>query len=335
MRDVARIAHVSVQTVSNVINGHHTEMTPSTRERVEAAMQQLAYHHNVSAASMRSSRTRTLGFLILDEDRSYLADPLTSQLVAGVGELTREEGYGLLIQADRPSAGGQRLIATIMEGRVDGAFVSVAGARRQRLKRIREIQDTGIPFVVFDEPLRDKSIMSVRTSERETSLALADHLIRAGHTRIAFIAIRLPWANVEQRALGYYEAHRRHGLTPDRTQVIFDAEWHASGGTELADRLLAMASPPTAIMCGSDLLALGAMRAVSHAGLRIPEDMAITGFDDFEFAEHLDPPLTTVRVPAYEQAVAAANLLLAHLRGEPAAETHLVLENELVLRGSA
>jgi DNA-binding LacI/PurR family transcriptional regulator len=335
MRDVASAAAVSVQTVSNVINGNSGQMTPATRKRVESAMRTLGYVRNASAASMRSSRTQTLGFLIRDENPAYLADPLTGLLVAGIGEIAREAGYGLLIQAAGPSDGSQHLIAPIKEGRVDGAFVYLAGPKRRRLKQIREIQATGIPFVVIDEPLRGKSVMSVRTSERETSRQLTDHLLRAGHKRIAFIAIQLPWPAVEQRALGYHDAHKERGIEPDPSLQIFEARWQASGGTDMAARLLAMRRPPTAIMCGSDLLALGAMRAVREAGLRIPNDIAVTGFDDFDFAEYVDPPLTTVRVPAYEQAGVAAQMLLASLRGETVEKMHVVLANELVLRRSA
>ena len=193
----------------------------------------------------------------------------------------------------------------------------------------------GAIFTVFDEVIEDSAVCGVRSTERASARALTELLLRRGHERIAFVAARLPWPVVEQRHLGYRDALAAAGRSPHPDHELFEATWQAEGGRLMAAKLLRLPEPPTAIMCGSDVLAVGAISAARQAGLRVPEDVAITGFDDFEFSEYVDPPLTTVRVPAYEMGRVAARMLIGALDGEPPATPHAVLENELVVRASA
>src|SRR5690606_15947615 len=142
-------------------------------------------------------------------------------------------------------------------------------------------------------------------------------LIARGRRRIAFIAARVPWPVVEERHVGYLEAHDDAGLTPPEDAQLFEATWAAHGGWEMTRKLLSLPTPVDAIMCGSDALAVGAKRAVHLAGLRVPDDVAVTGFNDFDFASFAEPPLTTVAVPTYEMGRIAARLLMDRLKGVP------------------
>lgn len=335
LRDVADLAEVSVQTVSNVTRGRFSLMTPDTRARVEAAMERLNYHPNVAARGLRESRTQTLGFLLLDEAPSFLADPLTALMVAGVGDVCRDANYGVLIQAERPVPERRMLLRPLLERRVDGAAVLMAGDPDLRLAYLDDLQATGAPFVLFDEIVDDASIMSVRTAERDLSCALTKHLLAQGHERIAFIAARLPWPVVEQRYLGYADALEAAGIKREPGYELFEATWQAEGGRDMTEKLLTLPVPPTAIMCGSDVLAIGAISAIKQFGLSVPTDVAVTGFDDFEFSEYADPPLTTVRVPGYAMGRKAASMLISALAGDEVDKSHVVLENELVIRKSA
>ncbi len=324
-----------MQTVSNVSRGQYELMTSATRERVEAAMLEVGYHPNLTARGLRRSRTQTLGFLVLDQSPSFLADPLTALLVAGVGDVARDADYGVLIQAERPLDENRALLRPLLEGRVDAAAVLMSGDPALRARYVQELRKIGAIFTIFDEVIEDPLVCGVRSTERDAARALTELLLERGHEHIAFVAARLPWPVVEQRHLGYRDALAAAGRKPHPDHELFEATWQAEGGRLMAAKLLRLVERPTAIMCGSDVLAVGAISAAREAGLRVPDDVAITGFDDFEFSEHVDPPLTTVRVPAYEMGRVAAQMLIGALDGKPLESPHAVLESELVVRASA
>jgi DNA-binding LacI/PurR family transcriptional regulator len=334
IRDVAASAEVSVQTVSNLINGRFEQMSDATRGRVEDVMKQLGYHPDVGARGLRSSRTRTLGFLVLDEHMAFLADPLTGLLIAGIGDVARECDFGILVRGARPSAREGDLLKPIRERRIDGAFVLLSGPPKIRRALIESLAETGVEFVIFDEITDDSSILSVRAADRDGGRRLTEHILSRGHRRIAFAAAQVPWPVIEQRFLGYRDALASAGIEPDPQLELFESGWAPVGGAEMARTLLALRDAPTAIVCGSDLLAIAAMRAIRDAGLRIPEDVGVAGFDDFAFAEYVEPPLTTVAVPGYEMGKAAATMLIDQLEGHGPAVRHVVFGVELKARGS-
>jgi DNA-binding LacI/PurR family transcriptional regulator len=335
MRDVAALAGVSTQTVSNLVNSRPHLMTPETGERVAAAMQQLGYHRNSAARGLRSARTRTLAFLMLDQDARFLADPMTDLILAGIGDVVRDRGYALLIQAGRPDAPSDALLQPLLEHRADGAFLFLSGApelRRWYLKRATEI---GIRAVVFEEVFDAPSVLSVTAANRDGARRLAEHLLGRGHRRIAFVAAEVPWPMVEQRRLGYHDALSAAGISIDPQLERFAGTWGTAGGAELVDLLLGTPEPPTAIMCCNDLLALGVLAHLRQRRLRVPRDIAVTGFNDFEFAPYVDPPLTTVRTPGYEMGREAARNLIDSLDGTGPVASHVEFPVELVLRKTA
>lgn len=335
LRDVAELAGVSVQTVSNVTRGRFDLMGAETRKRVERAMEEVGYHPNVTARSLRQSRTHSIGFFVIDEAVSFMADPLTALLAAGVSDVARDSNYEVLIRGGRPFEVNESLAKPLLERRADGAVVVLSGEPEVRRGYIELLRSTHVPFVVFDELLDDEDILAVRTAERESSRQLTEHIISKGHERIAFIAARIPWALIEQRRLGYLDALEAASIEPDPRLQLFEASWQAEGGRLMAEKLLIQRVKPTAIICGSDMLAVAAMSAVKRAGLKVPDDIAVAGFNDFEFSSYTDPPLTTVRVPGYAMGRMAATMLLSALDGEPPAETEVVLNNELIVRESA
>jgi DNA-binding LacI/PurR family transcriptional regulator len=335
MRDVAASAGVSVQTVSNFVNNRFHLMTDATRARVEQAMGMLGYHPNATARSLRSQRTNTLAFLVLDEGARFLADPMTDLIMAGIGDVVRDRGYGVLIRAARPDAPTMQPLTPLLENRVDGAFLFLSGDPDVRRWYVSRTVDLGFPFVVFEDPAWGPSAVSVAAANRDGARGLAEHLIAKGHRRIGFLAARAHWPMVEERYQGYLEALKAAGLEADASLERFDGVWEARCGEEMADALLSASERPSAVMCGNDLLALGAIRAARRRGLRVPEDVAVTGFDDFDFAEFVHPPLTTVRVPGYEMGRVAAESLLQLLQGKPVAERRIVLPVVPCLRESA
>lgn len=334
MRDVADLAGVSIQTVSNFVNGRHDQMSEETLAKVSHAMEQLKYRPNVAAASLRSQRARTIAFLVLDEHVAFLADPLTALLIAGVGDVARDHGYGVLVQGGRPDQLNAELLSPLFEGRADGAVIQLSGPRSLRRDTIVLAASAGRSIVIVDETGLDDDVMGVRAQQETGARRLAEFLIEAGHDRIAFIGAAVPWAVVEQRLAGFRTAMRRARLRVDPDLILLESTYQARDGEVLARRLLESKKPPTAIMCATDLLAAGAMRAVRTMGLNVPNDVAVTGFNDFEFSEYLQPPLTTVRVPAYEMGRKAATMLISAIEDRTPSEQTAVFPTELVLRGS-
>ena len=176
---------------------------------------------------------------------------------------------------------------------------------------------------------------SVTADNRAGARELTEHLLGSGHRRIAFISTRQPWPMVEERLRGYREALSAAGVSAPELEVT-DGVWDPANGAQMAERLLELPDAPTAIMCGNDQLALGALRAARIRGLRVPDDVAVTGFNDFEFAQFADPPLTTVRVPGYELGRLGAERLIARLGGEepPPGGARVTLPVTVQLRGS-
>ena len=205
MHDVAERAGVSVSTVSNLINGRGHLMRPQTRERVAQAMVVLDYRPNVTARGLRSARTRALGFLVLDDDAKCLADPMTDMIIAGAGDVTRERGYGLLIQSARLGEMDDGLLRPLLEGRVDGAVMYLSGEPVSRDLYARRVSELGHHCVLFGES-RGRDMPSVTAANMEGAHQLAEHLIEKGHTRIAFVAARTSWPMIEERYSGYRAA---------------------------------------------------------------------------------------------------------------------------------
>jgi DNA-binding LacI/PurR family transcriptional regulator len=335
MRDVAARAGVSTQTVSNLINGRAHLMSDETRRRVEVAMTDLAYHPNSTARGLRSARTQTLAFLVLDEGARFLADPMTDLIMAGVADVARDRGYGVLIQSDRPVARSTALLKPLLEHRADGALLFLSGEPSLRAWYAARTAELGVRCLTFEDASDLPGVLSVAAANRDGGRRLAELLLGEGHRRVAFIAARMPWPMVEQRHAGYLDALAAAGLAVDPDLVRYDGVWDPASGPALASALLALDEPPTAIMCGNDLLALGVLQELRRRGLHVPADVAVTGFNDFDFAAFVDPPLTTVRTPGYEMGREAAERLIEAIEGREPDEHRLVLPVELVRRGSA
>ena len=181
MRDVAGQAGVSLQTVSNYVNGRFNLMSVETRERVGRELDRLGYWPNAAARSLRAKRTMTLGFLVLDEGARFLADPMTDLIIAGIGDVARDHGYSLLIQAARPDPDdADRLFSPLLEDRVDGAFLFLSGAPSVRRRTIRRVDELGFSFVVFEQAPAGVPVVSVTAENRAGARQLTEHLLGSG-----------------------------------------------------------------------------------------------------------------------------------------------------------
>jgi DNA-binding LacI/PurR family transcriptional regulator len=216
--------------------------------------------------------------------------------------------------------------------------VLLTGPRGLRKEVARLLDQSHTEFVLFDEIAVAKvagRAFVVRSDQAGGTAAMVDHLVSNGHRRIAFIAAMTPWAVIEQRFDAYKRSLRRHGIDVDLDITHFEAGWEPTGAEPMIQALLAHDSPPTAVICGSDLLAIGAIHALRQRGIEVPTQIAVCGFDDFDVSEHMNPQLTTVAVPAWQMGATAAGLLIDALNDKRPTRTDVCLPTTLRRRESA
>lgn len=333
MQDVANRAGVSVQTVSNLVNGREHLMSSDTRERVAQAMAVLEYRPNMRARGLRAARTNEIGFLVIDDEAKFLADPAIGTAMAGAGEEIGRRGFGLLIQSARLGDIDDGLFLPLLESRADGGVLYLSGAPADREVYINRALELGHPFSLFGEA-REDDVPTVTADNEDGSRELVAHLLDRGHRRIGFIAGQVGWPMIEQRYAGYRRGLQDGGVEPSRELQLFRGRWEPDNAASMANSLLALREPPTAIVAANDVMALGVFQAARERGLRIPDDLAVTGFNDFDFAAFLEPSLTTVALPTFEMGEAAARIVLDQLEGKSGARQER-FPVEVLLRGSS
>jgi len=333
IREVAKHAGVSLQTVSNVLNGRTSQVGDETRERVLHAIEKLGYQPNANARGLRSQRTGTLAYLTVDPSARFLADPFHTALVSGMADALRERDCCLLVQALHPSQPGEAFERLHRQRRFDGAVVHLSGTQVERQRCVAPLNASGCPFVLIEERASGPACASVRADNRDGARRAVEYLRDRGHKRIGFLAADRTWPAVEERFAGYQAALKALKL-PGPRELSAAAEQ-----TEIARQLMesALTQQPalTAVLCANDVLAVGALQAARRLGRRVPDDLAVIGFDDFEFARYVEPALTTVALPAYDMGRRAAELLLDYLRDGHFVEPEVIFPTTLVPRGSA
>ncbi len=322
IKDVARLAGVSKTTVGRVVNGEYQRVAEGTRERVLAAIAMLGYERNIVASSLRTDQTLMVALSIPD-----ITNPFWPEVARGVQDTCEAHGYTVaLLNSDWDARREIAHLQTVRRNRFDGLLINpihIANAELRALKTPTVLLGSGETFPDFDSVGGD--------SAGAVTLAL-EHLIALGHTRIGLIAGISQRNRPDTRYQGYVDMLLRHGLPFDQTLVVRCSYSQAEGAAAMR-QLLDLAHPPTAVLAGNDILAIGALIAAREAGLIVPDDLSIIGIDDIQAASTVSPPLTTVAKPKYEIGVQAANLLLKRIRGERLdAPCHLLLQGQLQVR---
>jgi LacI family transcriptional regulator len=330
-RDVAKIAGVSRTTVSLVLNNvAGVRISEATRERVHRAAQQLNYHPDITGRKLVSGKSFTIGLVILQNPEQVFADAFLLKVILGVEQAAEQAGFRVLLKPlapDDPSGYAQ----LIQENHVDGIILS--GPRKDDLEIIH-LHQQGFPIMLMGQ-LPDCNIPFVDVDAVNGAKIATRHLIGLGHARIAMITnAPLEYTSAQQRLEGYRQALTEAGIGADDS-LIFGGNYTPASGYETMNRLLTCSSRPTAVFVASDVVAMGAIQAAKRAGFSIPEDIAIVGFDDVPLAEYYDPPLTTVRLPAYGLGWAAGERLSRLVDGDSLDVTGVLLETELIVRGSS
>lgn len=333
MRDVAKQAGVSLQSVSNVLNGRTSQMREETRQRILQAIRELNYQPNLQARSLRMRCTKTMAFLTIDPAARFLSDPFHVAILSGMVETLRQEDYGLLVHGFHPKQAGGGFRRLAHQHRFDGAVVHLSGSAVSRAEHIEELVSTGSPFVLIEDCVSAPTAACVLADDQGGAFAAVAYLQSRGNQRIGFLATDRLWPAVEKRIAGYEAAIRAGG--GGWSQVWEVERETVEGACERVEAVLRDDPKVTAILCANDVLALGASQAAKRLGRSVPASLSIVGFDDFDFARYVDPPLTTVSLPGAEMGGRAAELLLGYLKDGQFAASELVFPTVLIHRGTA
>lgn len=326
IRQVAALAGVSIKTVSRVVNGA-AYVSQATRRRVQRAIARLNYRPNALARGLVTGRSRSLGLVIAD-----VVNPFFPPLVRAVEDAAAARGYNVILCDTDEDAGRERAaISVLLERQVDGLILC---ASRVPEGYLRALADDRIPLMLVNRVVGHLRTAAVVADGVAGGRAATEHLLALGHRRIAYLAGPRASFSHRSRLRGYRQALAAKRVAEDPALIVGGAATMAAG-REAASALLDLRRPPTAIFAFDDLMAIGAMEEIRRRGLRVPEDVAVVGFDDIDLSAFVDPPLTTVAQPKAEMGRLAADRLLDMIETGRSPEHRIVtLTPVLVVRRS-
>jgi DNA-binding LacI/PurR family transcriptional regulator len=332
MDDVARLAGVAKSTVSHVINST-APITPRTRDLVMDSIRQLNYRPNNLARGLRQNQTRTLGLIIPDIGNEFYA-----QFARGVMNTVYPNDYTVMLcstQYDRERE--EKEVNRLLGARVDGLFL-IGGYKDRRY--LLSVRNTGVPIVLADRHLPNSDISSVEFDNKKAVSTIVARMVKAGYTRIGYLSEPVTMTNLAERFEGYKAGLIEHGILFDESLTYFrkSLQLDKVGTAQEVMSGIIDAVPrerlPQAIITTSDLIAIGAIKAVVSRGLTVPDDVAFTGFDDIRSASFIDPPLTTVAQDADTMGRIAAELLIQSISKQDTSARHIWLDPRIVVRKS-
>jgi LacI family transcriptional regulator len=328
MADVARKAGVDRSTASRALDPERAHMLkPETIERVTAAARELGYHGNVLASSLRKGRTNSVGVVIAD-----FQNPFIAPVLRGLGkELDRLGIVPVVAETEDSSARLESVLRTMLSHRPDAVIITAV--RRNDRALVAEINKT-VPVILVARTFRDNSFPAVAHDDQSGGALAAGHLLSLGHTRLVQLCGPRDESSFIDRALGFRRTLRAAGVTSTNLSDPVAAPGAESGYRLMGKALRNAAEMPTAVFAHTDLMAVGAIDAAKAAGLRCPDDISVIGYDDIPLADHVNPPLTTVRLPGHELGQFAAELVGKIIDGKPTDGVHFSFPPDLIVRES-
>lgn len=325
MADVAAVAGVSITSVSHVLNGTRP-VSDSLRQKVMAAVAATDYSPNMLARSLATSSTAVIGIVM-----SFLSNPFFAPLVASIEQKARKNGYMPLLSDNHEDPDVEyNQVKLMLDHQVDGVIIAPVADSDSRVLDMLEARKT--PTVLIDR-FSGSRFDDIGVSNEKPTAELVTHLASLGHTRIGFVQGKTGLSTTTERAAGYRQGLEAASLPFDR-RLVRSGRSQSDAAERAVGALMAMADPPTAIIPANDAMAVGTMRALRAAHLRIPEDVAIAAFDDIMLAEFFDPPLTAVAQPTTRMGGMAVDLLLKRIAGFDGPPVRAVLPAEFRHRRS-
>jgi LacI family transcriptional regulator len=326
IRDVAAVAGVSPATVSRVLNGKQ-EVAADLRCRVLGAVTELGYRRNGPARSLRTRAAMVLGLIISD-----ITNPFFTAVVRGAEDQAQPAGYSVVLaNADEDLAKEARYLEVAAAEQMAGVLLSPASPQQTSIDVLLQ---RGIPVATIDRRLTAAPVDSITVNNHHAAREATHHLLGQGCRRVGLVAGPVKTTTGASRLAGYRAALRAARRTLDPALISY-ADFRAEGGYAATKQLLRQRRPPDGLLFSNNLMTVGGLQAIAEAGLAIPEDIAVVGFDDDIWATALRPPLTVVAQPTYEIGQTAVKLLLDRIDGDKARARHVVLRAQLIVRASS
>ncbi|MBI4889457.1 MAG: LacI family DNA-binding transcriptional regulator [Acidobacteria bacterium] len=324
IKDIARLANVSHSTVSRALAGSSL-VNPETAGKIRKIAEQTGYRPSAAARSLVTSRSATIGVVV-----TTIADPFAAEVVLGIEDAANEHNYSVILANSNALPEREvKVVRSFEERRVDGIIVT---SSRVGATYAETLSQTQVPIVLLNNQHPSEFMHSVMIDNFEASRELMRYLIGLGHRRIAYIGDRYGYQSDTERFGGYRAALEGAGLGLNKSYVMLGDGKPEEGG-EAAAALLELRPRPTAIFCYNDMTALGALKAITERGLRVPADISVAGFDDLFLARYSFPPLTTVRQPMREMGRLALETLVQLCDGGES-QPFVQVAGELIVRES-
>lgn len=330
--DIAKLAGVSRATASRVIN-HHPDVSAGTREKVLKVIEANHYQPNFAARMLVTQRTQILGIVIQYPEAAFVSEYVPI-LMDGISRVTHERDYAAIMWWEHAGAEKDRFAERILEQKslMDGMIITVASIVSPL---IDQLLDSKIPFVMLERPTRHADKISYVTIENCGGVKAAiEHLLQMGRRRIAHVTGTLTDIDGRDRLDSYRQTLEEHGIAVDPALIV-EGSFSRRAGYSAMKELLSRGVEFDAVFAGNDNNAEGALHAMREAGIRVPDDVALVGFDDVPTAHELDPQLTTIRQPIAERGALATALLIDMIEGKVNEPQHIILPTQLVIRRSS
>ncbi|OGB29380.1 MAG: LacI family transcriptional regulator [Burkholderiales bacterium RIFCSPLOWO2_12_FULL_61_40] len=327
IKDVARRANVSISTVSHVVNATRF-VSESSRKQVETAIRELGYVPSAVARSLKSNSTKTLGMLIPNCTNPYFAE-----IVRSVEDHCFGAGYTLILcNTDDEPRRQSVYLQVLSEKRIDGLIIISTGNDSELLALVEGLT---IPTVLLDRAINHVQCDLVETAHVQGAMMATEHLIALGHKRIACIGGPADLNSSIQRIQGWRNALSKADLSHEAAQLVWHSDFTSQGGFDAMKRVMQSPVKPTAVFVCNDLMGIGALSAAHEAGIRVPQEMSLVGFDDIELAHFTSPPLTTIVQPKQRMGVLAVDMLLERIQSKRQQAKQVLLQPTLVVRASS
>jgi LacI family transcriptional regulator len=323
--DISKATGFSVPTVSRVLSNSSYPVNATTRQRIREAAQTLGYRPNMAARSLRTDRTDTIGILVDD-----IMSPFAPPIVRGIQDHLMEQGFScLIVNSDWNPDLEHVAIESLLSRPVDGIiFVEYSHlAVHEALERSQK------PHLFVHRLFGGAIKNSIVPDDRQNAILMTRHLLGLGHRRIGYIHGPDSWHSARDRLVGFREELAAQGVAFDQT-LIQPGDWEFESGYAAASALLDLADRPTAIFAANDMMALGAIYRLQDAGLAVPADMAVVGYDNRDFTHIFRPKITTVSLPAYEMGRTAAERLLVQITSGKSDFDEVKIKGQLYVRES-
>jgi DNA-binding LacI/PurR family transcriptional regulator len=331
INDVSRAAGVSKSTISRYLNGRYEGMSDETRERIAGIIAELDYRPNALARSLKQKRTHTVGAIVAN-----ILNPFSTSVIRGVEDYCKKSGFNLILcNADDDPQKEKEYLEMLADKQIDGLIINTTGQSNELVASINR----KLPVVLIDRKVTEISADTVSVDNIKGVAAGIEHLLRLGHREIAMFT--LPCDDVsprQERIMGYKQALAVGGMA-FRPQLLVETEPQEAAVQQKLTALMTGEVKPTAVFAANNLMTIAIIKALRKLKIAIPDGMAVIGFDDWEGAELIEPPVTVIAQPTYDIGVKAAALLLNRIQArksqkKPYRPSHAVFEPALIIRKS-